>query len=132
MKLLAMTVFCVDRYCTDRGGEKERLFAGGNSLNFAMQAKKSGVDDVSVLEAVGNDEFGKKLLGYLGRYFDTSHLAVKKGRTASNRIYVRGGERCFEPDSWDGGVFSGRGAAFRHARRSRGGGAGPFTFRRHA
>ncbi len=52
MKLLAMTVFCVDLY----QNQTELLeLVGGNALNFATQAVKSGLPDVAVLGAVGND-----------------------------------------------------------------------------
>lgn len=106
MKFLAATVFCVDFFHST--GE---VFVGGNSLNFAVQCARSGMNDVSLLGAVGNDVYGDLVHSYLSRFhFDTTHLYTREGRTASNRIYNdENGDRYFLPDSWDGGAY----AAFR-------------------
>jgi fructoselysine 6-kinase len=102
MRFLAMTVFCVDFFKST--GE---VFVGGNSLNFAVQCAKSGVSDISLLGAVGDDVYGDLIKDYIKPFvFDTSHLHTQEGRTASNRIYNdENGDRYFLPDSWDGGVY---------------------------
>ncbi|HEX2946539.1 MAG TPA: PfkB family carbohydrate kinase [Clostridia bacterium] len=102
MKFLAMTVFCVDFF--NSTGE---VFVGGNSLNFAVQCAKSGISDISLLGAIGDDTYGNLIKDYIRPFgFDASHLHTLTGRTASNRIYNdENGDRYFMSDSWDGGVY---------------------------
>lgn len=102
MRFLAATVFCVDFFKTT--GE---VLVGGNSLNFAVQCSNSGMDNVSLLGAVGNDIYGELVRKYLTRFkFDSSRLYTRNGRTASNKIYNDdNGDRYFLPDSWDDGVY---------------------------
>ena len=80
---------------------------GGNSLNFAVQCLKSGAEQVSLLGAVGNDRYGDIIKNHLAKYdFDSTRLYTMVGRTASNKIYINErGDRYFEPDSWDGGLY---------------------------
>lgn len=102
MKILAMSVFCVDIY------EKQNLVCvGGSSLNFAAQCAKSGADDISVLGAVGNDMNGMRVKNFFTRTkVDSTHLHIQKGKTARNRVYVNvKGERNLVSNSWDGGVY---------------------------
>lgn len=101
MKIIAMTVCCVDIY-----PETIQYCVGGNSVNFATQCIRSGVKDVSVLGAVGTDNFGKMVIDHLiSQEIDVSHVYKVEGVTASNRIYIKNGERTFLPDSWNGGVY---------------------------
>ncbi len=102
MKIVAMTVLCVDFY---EKQHKERV--GGNSLNFATQCRKEGVIDVSVIGAIGNDGYGKNIISYLNDVsIDRTHVYIKEGRTASNRILIHeNGDRHFPENAWDGGVY---------------------------
>jgi fructoselysine 6-kinase len=102
MKLIAMTVFCVDYY---NGADK--ICLGGNSLNFAVQSLKSRIEQVSVLGCVGNDRYGVMLKKYIAdQGLPLAHIYTAQGKTASNKIYIdESGDRYFEPDSWDGGVY---------------------------
>jgi sugar/nucleoside kinase (ribokinase family) len=110
MKVLAMTVCCVDIY-----QNTGRVYVGGNSLNFATQCVQMGVAGVAVLGAVGNDPYGVLIRQYIKeKGIDDSHLYVQSGRTASNKIHIDpGGDRYFMPDSWDGGAYQ----TFRLAER---------------
>lgn len=103
MKVLAMSVCCVDVF-PDTGS----CYVGGNSLNFAIQAKKSGTEGAAVLGAVGDDEYGRLIRRYLyEKAIDTAYLHTLPTRTASNRIYIDArGDRYFLPDSWDGGAYA--------------------------
>jgi sugar/nucleoside kinase (ribokinase family) len=103
MNILAMSVCCVDVF-PDTG----RCYVGGNSLNFAVQAKKSGAEKAAVLGAIGNDEYGQLIRSYLyENAIDTAYLHTLPTRTASNRIYIDAqGDRYFLPDSWDGGAYA--------------------------
>lgn len=102
MKILAMTVFCMDYYIGP-----DTSYIGGNSLNFAVQCKKSGAETVSVLGAVGSDTAGGRIIGFLKKKgFDMSHIYSTPDVTANNKIYITDeGERYFKPDSWTGGAF---------------------------
>lgn len=102
MKITALTVCCVDHF-TDIG----KTYIGGNSLNFATQCIKSGITDISIIGAIGEDYFGELILQHLSSYnINTSYLCKSKYSTASNRIYISAkGDRYFKPDSWNGGAF---------------------------
>lgn len=102
MKISALTSCCVDFF-----PEEEKVYVGGNSLNFATQCKLSGIEKVSVLGAVGNDSFGRKITNHLDKVkIDHSHLYTIDAPTASNKIYLDGkGDRYFKADSWNGGAF---------------------------
>lgn len=102
MKVAAMTVLCVDFY------EKQNLVCvGGNSVNFATQCMKSGAEKASLIGAVGTDTYGKAIIDYIDkRGIDRSHVIIKNGKTASNRILINeNGDRFFPQDAWNGGVY---------------------------
>jgi fructoselysine 6-kinase len=102
MSVLAMTVACADVYvnqgCT---------CVGGNALNWLTRCRKLGVERCAFLGAVGDDEAGRAAARHLaGAGVDVSRLHVLPGRTASNRIHLgEDGERRFQPDSWESGVY---------------------------
>lgn len=102
MKVVAMTVCTVDGY-PDQGIE----CVGGNSLNFATQCRRSGVERVSLVGGVGTDDYGAVVLDHLrGEGIDVSHVYRLEGATATNKLYVTAdGERFQVPDSWRGGVY---------------------------
>lgn len=102
MKVVAMTVCTVDGY-PDQGIER----VGGNSLNYATQCRRSGVEHVSLVGGVGEDENGTIVLGHLrGEGIDVSHVHRQEGTTATNKLYItEAGERFEKPGSWSGGVY---------------------------
>jgi fructoselysine 6-kinase len=102
MKIVAMTVCCVDIY-----PQKQITGIGGNSVNFATQCVRSGVKQVAVLGSVGNDGHGAAIRRHLVKHLiDVSHLHTLPGSTASNDIYLTDtGETYSLPDSWRGGVY---------------------------
>lgn len=102
MKILAMTVCCMDIYA-----QQSIKCIGGNSVNFATQCVQSGVRQVALLGGIGNDAYGAEIKNHLRKYtIDVSHLYTMEGVTASNKIYItETGERTFRPDSWNGGVY---------------------------
>ena len=102
MKITSLTCCCVDFF-----PELDKIYVGGNSLNFAVQCMLSGINDVSVIGAVGNDKFGALIEQYLdNKQIDRSHLYRINSRTASNKIYIsEKGDRYFKDDSWDGGAY---------------------------
>lgn len=102
MKIIALTSLCVDIY-----PEKDKIYVGGNSLNFATQCKLIGLKDVSVIGAIGNDKFGKLIENHLDKLkINRSKLYKIKEPTASNKIFInKKGDRYFKADSWNGGAF---------------------------
>ena len=102
MKITALTSCCVDVY-----PELDKTYVGGNSLNFATQCKLSGISDVSIIGAVGNDGFGV----LIEQHFDKcglpgTHLHRIDNATAFNKIFIdEKGDRYFKEDSWNGGAF---------------------------
>jgi len=102
MKITALTSNCVDFF-----PEQDKVYVGGNSLNFATQCKLSGINNVSVIGALGNDRFGDLIEAHLDSCdIDRSHVYRMDLPTASNKIFINeNGDRYFKEDSWDGGVF---------------------------
>jgi len=103
MKITALSNCCVDFF-----PELDKVYVGGNSLNFANQCKLSGVDDVSIIGAIGKDRFGTLIEQHLDKMnIDRSHLYKINTPTTSNKIYLsENGERYFKDDSWSGGAFN--------------------------
>jgi sugar/nucleoside kinase (ribokinase family) len=80
---------------------------GGNSLNVTTQCRRSGVEDVAIIGAVGDDRPGRLIEAYFERVgIDASHLhRIAGGRTSTNRIDIdENGERFFVPGAFDTGV----------------------------
>ena len=103
MKIIALTNCCVDIY-----PELDNVCVGGNSLNFASQCKLSGIDDVSIIGAIGDDKYGSLIEQHLDKVgIDRSHLYKIDAPSASNKIYIaENGERYFKDDDWNGGAFN--------------------------
>jgi fructoselysine 6-kinase len=102
MKITALTSFCVDFF-----PEQEKVYIGGNSLNFATQCKLLGIKNVSAVGAIGNDKFGKLIENHFDKLkINCSNLYSINEPTASNKIFIdENGERYFKEDSWNGGAF---------------------------
>ena len=102
MKITALSSLCVDVY-----PELDEVYVGGNSLNFATQCKLLGNNDVSIIGAVGNDQYGDLIEAHLHKLnIDYSNFYRLKDTTASNKIFIdRKGDRYFKEDSWNGGAF---------------------------
>ncbi len=102
MKITALTSFCVDLF-----PELDKVYVGGNSLNFATQCKLSGYKNISVIGAVGKDSFGKQIENQLDKLnINRSRLYQIDEPTASNKIFINEkGDRYFKEDSWNGGAF---------------------------
>ncbi len=102
MKITALTSNCVDVF-----PEKGKVYVGGNSLNFATQCRLSGIKNISVMGAIGDDDYGKSIQEHLNKsHIDHSHLHQINAPTASNKIFINEeGDRYFKADSWQGGAF---------------------------
>ena len=102
MKITALTSCCVDFF-----PEQNKIYVGGNSLNFATQCKMLGIDNVCIVGAIGNDRFGKLIENHLDKEkINREHLNRIQEQTASNKIFINDkGDRYFKADSWNGGAF---------------------------
>jgi sugar/nucleoside kinase (ribokinase family) len=102
MKITALTSFCVDFF-----PELDKIYVGGNSLNFATQCKLLGYENTFVIGAIGKDKFGKLIENHLNKLkINQSSLYQINEPTASNKIFINEkGDRYFKEDSWDGGAF---------------------------
>lgn len=102
MKITALTSFCVDFF-----PELDKIYVGGNSLNFATQCKLLGYENTSVIGAIGKDRFGKLIENQLDKLnINRSRLYQINEPTASNKIFIdEKGDRYFKDDSWNGGAF---------------------------
>lgn len=102
LKITALTTCCVDLY-----PELDQVYVGGNSLNFATQCIRSGIKDVSVIGAVGDDQFAPLIEQHLDQCaIDRTRLYRMNAKTASNKIFIdEQGDRYFKADSWNGGAF---------------------------
>jgi fructoselysine 6-kinase len=84
MKIVSVGEITIDRYL-----RQNLSFVGGISLNFAVNAKRSGADKVSLVSCVGNGPEGAWVLETLAReQVDSSHVAVLEGKTAEIDIDV--------------------------------------------
>jgi len=87
--------------------ELDKVYVGGPSLNIATQCILSGITNVSVIGAVGNDSHGTLIEKHLDTCaIDRTHLYRVNIATASNKIFINEqGDRYFKEDSWQGGAF---------------------------
>lgn len=106
VRIVAVGECTRDRYL-DLGIES----VGGISLNFAVNARRSGAGQVALVSGTGADAGDQATRAKLAREgVDATHLHLLPGATASQAIRVaRGGERMFPPGGYDPGVL----AAFR-------------------
>lgn len=103
MKIVAVGECTLDRY-PESGVER----VGGISLNFAVNARRAGADDVAMVSCTGTDAGGEAITAWLTRTgVSTQWLHQLPGKTASQIIRLAaGGERIFPPGGYEPGVLS--------------------------
>ena len=103
-----MNMVSIGESCVDLYTEQERVFAGGISLNFALHAKESGADSVSLVSRTGDDPERGQLVGLLeSRDINTSHVQRLIGQTATCEIALaENGERYYPPGGYKRGVLN--------------------------
>lgn len=101
LDIVALTCLSMDLY-VDQGFE----YVGGNALNVATQCKRSGVERVAVVGAVGADVYADPLIEHLrAEGIDASRVYHLDGATATHKLYLTDGDRQDPPDAWQGGVY---------------------------
>ena len=103
IKLVALPCLCVDVF----DGTNE-IRPGGEALNFAAHASEFDDIDVTILGAVGNDEYAKCIMESIAdKKINTSHIRIDTNYpTAHNRTYLTvSGDRQYREDSWNGTVL---------------------------
>ena len=84
MKIVSVGEITIDHYL-----RQNLSFVGGISLNFAVHAKRSGAENVSLVSCVGSGPEGAWVLDTLAReQVDSSHVAVLEGKTAECTVEV--------------------------------------------
>ena len=84
-----------------------REFVGGISLNFAVNAKRCGADFVSLISCAGDNASTRILEKLSSEDVDGSHVSVRTGKTARQKILCRpDGERIFPPNGYQPGVLA--------------------------
>ncbi len=103
MRIAAVGECTIDRYL-DLGVSR----VGGISLNFAVHARASGAEQVSLVSCTGDDpgaEMVRATLAAAG--VDATRVRQCHGHTASQVIKLAaGGERIFPPGGYDPGVLA--------------------------
>ena len=104
MKLVSVGESTFDYYPAQNA-----YFVGGISLNFAVQAKRMGADDVSLVSRVGTDAAGRQILAKLAAEgVNAQRVVTLDGKSAECAIEVRpNGERIFPPNSYHQHVLTG-------------------------
>lgn len=102
MRIAVIGEVAIDRYLN-----QNQLFVGGIGLNFALYAKQSGAEHVSMIGCVGDEELGAWALATLARAgIDTSQVAVLAGKTTTCDIVVTAAaERIFPPGGYHSNVL---------------------------
>ncbi len=103
MKICAMPTLCVDVY--EHNGE---IRPGGEALNFAAIASRYSHIDISIIGAVGDDNYGREIIRSIeGRKINTDNLHILPNvPTASHTISLtEDGDRYFKEGAWNGGAL---------------------------
>ncbi len=103
MKIVSVGEITIDYYL-----KQDFIFVGGISLNFAVQAKRSGAEVASLVSIVGDEPEGRWVLDTLAReQVDHSHVAMLAGKTATCDIEVfSDAERVFPPGGYHENALS--------------------------
>ena len=102
MRLVSVGEITLDNYLAQK-----EIYIGGISLNFAVHAKRSGVDDVALISRVGRDD-GQVILEKLQEEkINATYVQILEGKTASIDIQVLdNAERVFPEGSYQENVLA--------------------------
>ena len=103
LDLVALPCLCVDVF-----DKTEIVRAGGEALNFAAHASKYDNISVTLLGAVGKDNYAQAIMSSIdGMKINTDHVRIDEScPTANNRVYLTNdGDRYYKEDSWNGRIL---------------------------
>ena len=90
MKVAAIGDNCIDMY-----KKLDRFYATGNSVDFAVNMRKLGID-TAVISTTGNDKYGKIMIETLTKQgIDLSHFRMGDGPTAISYMDLVGLDRTY-------------------------------------
>ena len=102
MRIAAIGECTIDRYL-DLGIER----VGGISLNFAVQARLAGAEEVALVSAVGGDAAARVRATLAHHGVDGTRVRDRPGATASQAIHLgEHGERLFPSGGYEPGVLT--------------------------
>ena len=105
--IIVVDILAMDCLCADVFDSTGAILPGGEALNFAAIASEFPAVSVSIMGAIGGDEYGAAILKSIeNKRIDRNFIHVfPDEKTATHRIYLTSeGDRYFKPDSWNGGV----------------------------
>src|SRR6056297_3407630 len=100
MQVIGIGDNVVDKYIN-----LNKMFPGGNALNFSVYSKKIGLRS-AYIGVFGNDEAADHINKILSKYnIDTSHCRYYEGENAYAKVSLKNGDRTFIGTN-NGGIAS--------------------------
>jgi fructoselysine 6-kinase len=102
-----LTIVSIGEIAIDYYKQQNLKFIGGIGLNFAVNAKRSGEQRVSMVSCVGDGIMGSWALEtLLEEKVDISHISIKKGKTAEIEVEImENAERFFPAGGYKANVL---------------------------
>jgi fructoselysine 6-kinase len=102
LKIVSVGECTIDHYL-----DIQKKFVGGISLNFAVNCKRSGAENVSLISRIGKADEERILQKLANEKVDSSHVKIFDGSTARQNINLtNSGERIFPEGGYDAGVLT--------------------------
>lgn len=101
LRIVSVGECTIDHYL-----DLQKQFVGGISLNFAVNCKRAGAENVSLVSRVGTDHRDRILKKLVGEKVDASHVSVAQGETARQNITIpENGDRIFPIGGYHPGIL---------------------------
>ena len=103
MKIISVGECTLDRYL-----QQDKVYIGGISLNFAIHAKRSGAQSVTMMSRVAAADFAQIAAKFAQEGIEQTHLYTSHLPTSHQDIVITpNGERIFPPGGYDFGSMTG-------------------------
>lgn len=107
MNSIPLRIVSVGECTIDHYLDLQKQFVGGISLNFAVNCKRSGAENVSLISRIGKEDEQRILQKLANEKVNTLHVEILNGSTARQNIKItNSGERIFPEGGYDPGVLS--------------------------
>lgn len=102
MKICTLTCMCADVF-----DGTDKVYPGGESLNFAANICREITADIVIVGAVGNDRYGSIIRNSIKNMpISQKNIHVLDCESAYNITYLTNkGDRYYKEDSWHGGAY---------------------------